>query len=172
MMFAVLTILYGQLMGMGFGINEVGIKAGLKTSAGEVIDTVYQGDKALALAVGNKSWTYMKRAHLHAGGMGTTAVALIIMMCLYGKSRRLISVASKALGVGGLGYSVAWMWAGFRAPALGSTGLAKESLEWLAVPSAGLFILGSLAAFGVLIVEIVTAYRGRAEQKAPATPGD
>lgn len=47
-----------------------------------------------------------------------------------------------ALRVGGLAYSAYRMWAGYRAPALGSTSAAKASLEWLAVPSVALVLLG------------------------------
>ena len=36
-------------------------------------------------------------------------------------------VLSLALGIGGLGYSVFWMWAGCIAPGMGFTGAAKES---------------------------------------------
>ena len=42
------------------------------------------------------------------------------------------------MGLGSLGYSMFWMLAGMRAPGLGSTGAAKESLEWLAVPTSAL----------------------------------
>jgi multisubunit Na+/H+ antiporter MnhB subunit len=52
-------------------------------------------------------------------------------------------VLSIALGIGALGYSVFWLWAGFRAPGLGSTGAAKESLAWLAMPSSGIFVLAT-----------------------------
>lgn len=50
---------------------------------------------------------------------------------------------SLALGAGGLGYAVYWLWAGFRAPGLGGTGAAKESLKWLATPSSGLVVVGT-----------------------------
>ena len=122
--------------------------------------TAYQDEVAAAKAVVDKSWTYMKRAHLHAGGMGTTAVALITVLCLVGASRKMTMVISLALGVGGLGYSIFWMWAGFRAPGLGSTGAAKESLKWLAMPSSGGFVLATIA---VLVVVIVWMRSDRAE---------
>jgi hypothetical protein len=47
------------------------------------------------------------------------------------------------------------MWAGFRAPGLGSTGAAKESLKWLAMPSSGAFVLATVAVLGLLIVTLV-----------------
>lgn len=49
-------------------------------------------------------------------------------------------------------------WAGFRAPALGSTSAAKESLKWLALPSSFAFVLATAA---VLILLIVTRVRRR-----------
>ncbi len=151
---AVLTLLYGQGMGIVFGLNEDLIKSGLKASATEVSDTVYAGDAAAIKTVLDKSWTYMQRAHLHAGGMGTTAVALILLVCILGAARGLTMAIGLGLGAGGLGYSVFWMWAGFRAPALGSTGAAKESLAWLAVPSSGAFVLATAAVLVLLLVAI------------------
>jgi len=151
LLLAILTIMFGQGMGIVFGLNEDSIKSRLKADAAAVQGTIYENDEAASKAVVDKSWTYMKRAHLHAGGMGTTAVALIIVLCLIGSGGKVTALISLALGAGGLGYSIFWMWAGFRAPARGSTGAAKESLEWLAMPSAGGFVLATIA---VLIVVI------------------
>jgi hypothetical protein len=55
------------------------------------------------------------------------------------------------LGIGALGYSTFWMLAAFRAPALGSTDLAKESLTWLAMPAAACCLVG-LALVLVMVV--------------------
>ncbi len=153
---AVLTILFGQGVGIVFGVNEDAIKSRLKASAAEVRDTIYKGDDTAIKAVPDKSWTYMKRAHLHAGGMGTTALVLIGLVCLLGTSRRVTVAISVALGAGGFGYSIFWMWAGFRAPALGGTGAAKESLKWLAMPSSGAFVLATIAVLVVLIAAMVS----------------
>lgn len=154
LVFAVLTLLFGQGMGIVFGLNEDAIKDHLKASAAEVADSVYKGDDLAIKAVMSKSWTYMQRAHLHAGGMGATAVSLIILLCLMEIPPLVTGILSFALGAGGLGYSVFWMWAGFRAPGLGGTGLAKESLEWLAMPSSGAFVLASGAVLVLLILGI------------------
>lgn len=164
---AVLTILYGQGMGIVFGLNEDAIKSRLKTSAAAVRDTVYKGDDAAIKAVLDKSWAYMQRAHLHAGGMGTTALALIVLAGLLGASRRWTMAVGLGLGAGGLGYSLFWMWAGFRAPALGSTGLAKESLKWLAMPSSGAFVLATMAVLVLLFVAFSRPQSG--EVKAHST---
>lgn len=148
---AVLTLLLGQGLGVVFGLNEDAIKSRLKASAAEVRDTAYKGDDAAIKAVLEKSWVYMQRAHLHAGGMGTSALALIVLLCLLGASRCMTIALGVALGAGGFGYSLYWMWAGFRAPALGGTGAAKESLKWLAMPSSGAFVLATVAVLVLLI---------------------
>lgn len=149
---AILTILFGQVAGIVFGLNEDLIKDHLKAEATAVRQTIYQGDAAASKTVLDKSWTYMKRAHLHAGGMGTTAVALILTTCALGAPRALTFLISLGLGGGGFGYSVFWMWAGFRAPSLGGTGPAKESLKWLAMPSSGGFVIATVAVLILLIV--------------------
>ena len=93
---------------------------------------------------------------LHAGGMGTTALGLILLVGLLGTPRRWTTVLGVALGAGGFGYSFYWMWAGFRALGLGSTGLAKESLKWLAMPSSGAFVLATVAVLFVLISALMS----------------
>ena len=142
---ALLTLLYGFSLGGAFGAFEDNIKGTLEASAMAVKDTVYQGDEAAMNMITGKSWTYMKRAHLHANGLGTAALALIFVLGGTRASVRMRRVVSGALGFGALGYSSFWMFAALRAPALGSTHDAKESLDWLAIPSAGLCILGLLA---------------------------
>jgi hypothetical protein len=155
---AVFTVLFGFTMGGLFGLNEEIIKDRLAASASAVTATVYQGDAAAAEPVLVKSWEYMQRAHLHGGAIGTAATGLIVVMLLIGTRPRATRVLSLALGLGALGYSIFWMWAGFLAPGLGSTGAAKESLRWLAMPSAGAVMLAT-AAVAALCVR--AAVRGR-----------
>ena len=142
---ALLTLLYGFSLGGAFGAFEDNIKGSLQASAEEVKATVYQGDEAAMKKITDKSWTYMKRAHLHANGLGTAALAIIFVLAGVPASSRVRGVVSSALGIGALGYSSFWMFAARRAPAMGSTHDAKESLSWLAIPSAGLCILGLIA---------------------------
>jgi len=148
---SLLTLLYGFGLGGAFGAFEDDIKGSLQASAEEVKSTVYQGDAAAMKKITDKSWTYMKRAHLHANGLGTAALAIIFVLAGTPASSRLKGVISGALGIGALGYASFWMFAARRAPAMGSTHDAKESLSWLAIPSAGLCILG-LTAVLVLFV--------------------
>lgn len=156
---AVLTILFGQGLGIVFGLNEDAIKSRLSASAAEVRGTVYNSDDTAIKAVLDKSWTYMHRSHLHAGGMGTTALGLVVLLCLLGISPRLLIGAGVGLGAGGLGYSIFWVWAGFRAPGLGSTSAAKESLKWLAMPSSGAFVLATIAVLLLLSFTFVQRRR-------------
>ncbi len=142
---ALLTLLYGFGLGGTFGAFEDNIKGTLEASAMAVRDTVYQGDETAMKKITGKSWTYMKRAHLHANGLGTAALALIFVLGGTRASVTLRRVVSGAIGIGALGYSSFWMFAALTAPALGSTHDAKEALDWLAIPSAGLCILGLIA---------------------------
>jgi hypothetical protein len=158
LLFAVATLLFGFGLGIVFGLNEDAIKSRLTASATAVNESVYQGNGAAAKAVLDKSWTYMQRAHLHAGGLGTTAIGLTLLVVLLGTGPTITRAISLGLGAGGLGYSVFWLWAGFRAPGLGSTGAAKESLEWLAMPSSGAVVLAT-AAVAVLCLAAVTGRR-------------
>ena len=142
---ALLTLVYGFGLGGAFGAFEDNIKGSLEASATAVKDTVYQGDEAAMNKITGKSWIYMKRAHLHANGLGTAALAIIFVLAGTRASSRVRGVISAALGIGALGYASFWMFAAITAPALGSTHDAKEALNWLAIPSAGLLILGLIA---------------------------
>lgn len=140
---AVLTVLFGFGLGGVFGFNEAIIVSRLTARAAEVTATVYHGDAAAAKPALEKAWTYMQRAHLHAGAIGTAALALIATLVLAGVTARAARVTSLLLSLGALGYSVFWLWAGFLIPGLGSSGAAKEALRWLAIPSAAALLLGT-----------------------------
>ena len=142
---ALLTLLYGFSLGGAFGAFEDEIMGWLNASAQSVKATAYQGDEAAIEKVMEKSWTYMKRAHLHANGLGTATLAMMFVLAGTPASSRVRGVVSTALGIGALGYASFWMFAALRAPAMASTHDAKESLSWLAIPSAGLCILGLIA---------------------------
>lgn len=159
LLLGVLTLLFGFFMGVVFGLNEEAIKGRLSASATAVQSTVYKQDIAAAKPVLEKSWSYMQRAHLHAGALGAVTIGLSVVLVLLGTSPKVAGVVSGALGVGGLGYSVFWMWAGFRAPGLGSTGLAKESLAWLAIPSSGAVVAATCAVGVLLALAIVRPER-------------
>ncbi len=160
LLFAVLTLLFGFGLGILFGLNEDAIKSQLNASAADVRETVYRGDDAAIKTVLDKSWVYMQRAHLHAGGLGASAIGLILVVVLLDTSPGLTRVISLGLGLGGLGYSVYWMGAGFRAPGLGGTTAAKESLKWIAMPSSGAVVIATAAVAILLVAAIVRRPHG------------
>lgn len=155
---AVLTLLFGFGLGIVFGLDEEAIKSRFSASAAAVQETVYDGDSTAARPVLDKSWSYAQRAHLHAGSLGTSAIGLIVLVLLLGTGPLLTRVLSLAFGIGGLGYAIYWLWAGFRAPGLGSTGAAKESLAWLAMPSSGMFVVAT-AVVALLCARAVFRWR-------------
>lgn len=163
MLFAVLTLLFGFGLGIVFGYNEDAIKSQWKASATAVRDTTYRGDDAAIKNVLDRSWVYMQRAHLHAGGLGSASVGLILLVVALGVSPAVTRGVSLALGVGSLGYSLYWMLAAFRAPGLGGTGAAKESLKWLAMPSSALVVLATLAVAGLIGSALL-------QRQSPPTP--
>lgn len=155
MVLALLTILFGFAFGGAFGAFEDSMKKGLSDRAAAVLNTVYAGDAAKAKSVVDKSWAYYKRAHLHGGAIGAVALGGILLLSGLRRPndavRRGVSIA---LGAGGLGYSVFWMLAARAAPSLGGTDAAKKSLEWLAVPSAGLVLIGLVAVIVLTVIEL------------------
>lgn len=142
---SLITLLFGFGLGGAFGAFEDAIKGSLHQSAMAVKDSVYDGDEAAMGKVTSKAWTYMKRAHLHANGLGTSSLVLILLLATIPASAKIKRLVAGALGAGALGYSSFWLFAARRAPGLGSTHDAKESLSWLAVPSAGLCVVGLIA---------------------------
>ena len=152
---ALATIFFGFGLGGVFGAFEGPLKNSLSERAAAVADSVYGGDAAKMNSVVDKSWSYTKRAHLHGGAIGSAALGAILLLALLRRPSEWVRrFAALALGVGGLGYSLFWLAAAFLAPGLGSTDAAKESLSWLAVPSAGLLLLGMLAVGLLTVLEL------------------
>jgi hypothetical protein len=139
---ALLSIAFGFILGGSFGAAEDSIKGHLRSSADVVFDTVYEGDASRRDAVVSKSWSYMKRAHLHGGAIGAAALASIVLLGLFGNPGPLERYAALAFGAGSFLYPLFWLAAGLTAPSVGSTGEAKEALGFLAIPGAGLCLLG------------------------------
>lgn len=147
LLLSLLTLLFGFGLGLTFGAFEDSIKGYLKDKAAQAKETAYQGDEVLMKKITNKSWVYLKRAHLHANGLGVIAVCLVLLTVILPMPDKIKTLTALCLGFGSLGYSVFWMFAGLKAPGLASTGAAKESLRLLALPSSGLCMAGLLLVF-------------------------
>jgi hypothetical protein len=155
---SLLCVLFGFGLGGLFGGAEDTLKGELAQRATAVQDTVYGGDVAQVKAIQDRAWTYFKRAHMHGGAIGSFALlGALLLASLAGLSARVRALTAAALGTGALGYSVFWLLAGLRAPGLGGTGPAKESLAWLAFPSAGLLLLGVIALIVLVVRQLFLA---------------
>ena len=151
---SLMTILFGFGMGGVFGAAEETLKNDLKTRAKSAPAEIYKADEAKMTATIDKAWAYYKRAHLHGGAIGTASLLCALLLAAMCKPAALTkALTAFALGLGGLGYSIYWLMAGYRAPAMGSTSAAKDSLEWLAVPTAGLVMLSLVAVILLAIRE-------------------
>ena len=140
---ALLSVAFGWGMGTAFGAAEDAMKGRLRADAEAVMDSVYDSDPDRADAILSKSWIYLKRAHLHAGVLGAASLAMILLLAMLSPPGRIARASAVLLGVGALCYGgIFWLLAGLKAPGLGSTGAAKESLLWLAVPSVGALLAG------------------------------
>ena len=78
--FALLTVLFGFGLGGVFGAFEDGLKRYLREQAAGVAAEVYAGDPGKRDKVVKKAWAYFKRAHLHGGGIGSAALAMILLL--------------------------------------------------------------------------------------------
>ena len=103
--FSLLTIAFGFGFGGAFGGFEDSLKGHLKGKGQEVLATVYKGDEAEMKKVLEKSWTYFKRAHLHANGLGIIALGLIFLASFLSFDTRIKVVAGWVFGLGGLHHS-------------------------------------------------------------------
>lgn len=138
---SLLTLLLGFSLGAIFGLFEEALKEGFEETAVQTLAS--EADpQAAAAALAGRSWSYLKRSHLHANGLGTSALAMILLSAGMTSGAGLKRLTAYLLGIGALGYSTFWMLAAFRAPALGGTDVAKESLTWLAMPSAACCLVG------------------------------
>lgn len=152
---SLIAILSGFVLGGVFGGLEDQLKADLASSAAAVVDEVYEGDAQAAGSVVDRAWSYYERAHLHWGAIGAATLALSILLAGVMGSTRGARLASLAMGLGAVLYPTYWLLAGRRAPALGGTGASKETLQWLAVPSAGLLLLGTAAALVLVAARLL-----------------
>ena len=162
LLLALLAVAFGFGLGAAFGAAEDALKDGLAMSGEAVLESAYGGDEAAMTKVVKKSWVYYKRAHLHANALGTTALASILLIALAGRPGRLEQAGAVAFGAGSLLYGVFWLLAGMRAPGMGSTGAAKESLGFVAIPGSALCMIGLGIVLWVLVTRVLLA-RGQGE---------
>lgn len=165
--FGFVAILYGWSLGVFFGVGEDRLRERFiaEAEANRHLYLQNAGSEAAATSaikrMDETAWRYFLRAHLHAGGIGSIAVGGSLVLALLSVRPALKQLASILLGLGATGYPVFWMLAGLRAPGLGSTAVAKESLLWLAIPSVGALVIGGVLTLAMVVGELfVSRARG------------
>ena len=148
---SVITLTFGLTMGALLAGLEDNFREHLKAKAEKVLDTRYEGNTQQMERTANRSLGYVRRAHFHGAGLGIATMGLIFVLMLLSADNRIKKITAICLGFGALGYSTFWLFAGLRAPGMGGTELAVESLNWFAIPMAGLCILGAVTVLGLLI---------------------
>ena len=147
---AMVAILFGGLMGLSFGCCEDDVKGYLKTQAGSVAQEKYGGVQEKMDKVTNKSWVYMKRAHLHSQTMGVIAIAFSLLVAWLNFNPKIQLGVSLLSGFGSLGYGVFWLLAALLAPSMGGTHQAKEAVGLIAQASGASFFVAGVTVFAVL----------------------
>lgn len=171
------AILYGWGLGIVFGVGEDWIRERFVADA-EANRALYvsatgseDGATAAIKRIDESAWLYFLRAHMHAGGIGSIAIGSSVVLALLAVRSGLKGAASVLLGYGAIGYPLFWMWAGMRAPTLGSTDAAKETLRWLAWSSSGALIAGGVLTLGVVVADLLLPGRGGDASPAEAPAG-
>jgi len=151
MVLCVATILYSFVLGATMGGREELFKDHFKQTVRINATQVFGDDKAKMDRAEERAWTYIKRSHFHAAGVGIIGLVLLLMIPPITSSQFLQHGLSLAYGIGSLGYPLVWLIAGFRIPTLGTTSAAKASIEWLAMPSVFLVVASTTVILGLLI---------------------
>jgi hypothetical protein len=147
---AMIAILFGGLMGLSFGCCEDDVKGFLKAEAQSVSQEKYGGVQEKMDKVTNKSWVYMKRAHLHSQTMGVIAIAFSLLVAWLNFNPKIQLGVSLLSGFGSLGYGVFWLLAALLAPSMGGTHAAKEAVGLIAQASGASFFVAGVTVFAVL----------------------
>lgn len=170
LLLGLVAILYGWGLGIVFGFGEDWIREGFVADA-EASRPIYlqrAGSEEAATAairrMDETAWRYFLRAHLHAGGIGSIVIGASLLLALLSARPRLKTAASTLLGLGAVGYPLFWMLAGLRAPGLGTTAAAKESLRWLAIPSSVALVLGGIFTLALVVADLFLS--GRSSRSA------
>jgi len=147
----VATILFAFVLGTWMGANENFFKDDYKQTVKANAAKVFGNDKVKMERAEERAWTYTKRAHMHAAGLGPIGIVLLAPLPFLGIAARTQGLVAMGYGVGALLYPLGWLIAGYRIPVLGTTGSAKESIAWLVQPAIGLLVLAAVVIFSLYV---------------------
>ena len=108
---AILTFIFGVVMGITFGVNEEGYEQWI---AAEVVahPELHDADSP------EKIWRYAQRAHFHATGIAAFSLGLILVVALSGLRTKFKKIARALIGLSGF-YSFAWFSTFYLSPSMG-----------------------------------------------------
>lgn len=138
---ALLTLLFGIVMGISFGANEAGYEHWIAQEIGlhpELHDAGSPG----------KIWRYAQRAHFHATGIGAFSLGLILLVGLTSMRARMKKICSALIGLSGC-YALGWLSIFLLSPSMGRDA-AHEALITQALVFVG--VIGLLS--GLLILAL------------------
>lgn len=132
MVFAVLTMGFGELVAIGVGVAE----EPLEDWIAETVAAHPQNPdlaKSSPEAVEGKAMRYVLRGHFHGTGIGAMSVGLILALAASWVSVRWKTILSLGVGIGGFLYPISWFGAGLLMPSMGKEA-ARGAFEWLVFP--------------------------------------
>ena len=141
---AILTLVFGIVMGISFGANEAGYEKWIAQGIAahpELHDADSPG----------KIWRYAQRAHFHATGIAAFSLGLILVVALSGLRTKLKKITSTLIGLSGF-YPLAWFSTFYLSP-----GLGRDAAH--SAPITEIFVLigvgGLLSGLGILIAHLL-----------------
>lgn len=143
------TLFLGFAEGVVFGAADQSVRSWLIEKAQSAVASSPEQTVPDPQARVDRAWTFFRRSHLHANGMATTGIVLIALLPLVSARRSIKQAIAGALGLGSAGYAAFLITAGLRTPGVGDTQVVKESLRWLAMPSAGMYVAATL---GIIVL--------------------
>ena len=133
MVFAVLTMFFGQSVGMMVGVAEGPLEEWLAAGITANPDNPDLATKSPA-DIEKKAFRYVLRGHFHGTGIGAMSVGLILAVGALWVSARWKMILSLGVGIGGFLYPICWFMAGILMPSMGKSA-AKGAVEWVVFPS-------------------------------------
>jgi hypothetical protein len=149
---AILTILFGLVLGALFGLNEDMfqnyIQSGIAANPQFFADAAQEQETI---------WRWVQRAHFHAGGIGAFSLGLVILTALTNMSERRKQITAALIGLS-VFYPLSWFSLFLYAPHIGRTAAHSAFIPELFVDiGVGALSLGFLSLIHSLFLQADTS---------------
>jgi hypothetical protein len=111
LLLVMLTLIFGIVLGVVFGINEDAVKSYI--SEGVAAYPALHDEQS-----NSKIWRYAQRAHFHATGIAAFSFGLLLLIMHSSLGGRLKTAAATLVGLGGM-YPLSWFTMFILAPSIG-----------------------------------------------------